>query len=82
MQTQQLQVIPKHKFKAEALYYLRMVEEQKKPILVSHAGVPVVKVVPIYKKSNDEILKELGGAIKIKGDILSPVAVDDWEVLK
>lgn len=82
MQTQQLQIIPKHIFKAEALYYLRMVEKEEKAILISHAGVPVVKMIPVKKKGNEDILKELGKAIKITGDILSPVGVDDWEALK
>lgn len=74
--------VPKNKFKAKALAYLRMVEEKNEPIVVTHQGKPVVKVIPIQKKTNEKIFEELSDAIISYGDLVSPVGVGDWEALK
>ena len=75
--------VSKSQFKPKALEYLRKVEKEKRPLTITHAGKPVVKVVPIKDEDEDEkILRELGDSIISYGDIVSPVGVDDWEALK
>lgn len=75
--------VSKSQFKPRALEYLRLVEKEKKPLTITHAGRPVVKVVPIKEENQDEkILKELRDSVISYGDIVSPVGEDDWEALK
>lgn len=82
MQTQTF-TVSKSQFKPRALEYLRQVEKEKKPLTITHAGRPVVKVVPIIKENDDKkLLKELRDFVLWYGDIVSPVGVDDWEALK
>ena len=78
----QLQTVSKSEFKAKALEYLRLVELKKIPLTITHAGRPVVRVVPTQEENEEETFKKLGEAIVIRGDITRPVAVEDWEVLK
>ncbi|OGG02989.1 hypothetical protein A2W14_04395 [Candidatus Gottesmanbacteria bacterium RBG_16_37_8] len=76
-------IVSKSQFKPRALEYLRKVEQEKKPLTITHAGKPVVKVVPIKEKDEDEkLLKELRNSVLWYGDIVSPVGIDDWEALK
>ena len=42
------QVISKSQFKSQVLEYLRNVENKKQPLIITHVGKPVVKIVP-YK---------------------------------
>lgn len=76
-------VVSKSQFKAQALEYLREVEKQKQPLIITHEGKPVVKVIP-YKEESDQavILKSLRGTLKFYKDPDEPVGLDDWEVLK
>ena len=77
----QLMTIPKYKFKAMALEYLRMVQTKQEPILVTHNGIPVIKVSPYIAETPDP-LKMLRNSLKKYVDPMEPVGVDDWEVLK
>ena len=74
----QLQV-SKAQFKAKALQYLREVEKEKQPLIITHAGKPVVEVIP-YKKPSK--LESLRGTLKFYKDPTEPVGLDDWEALK
>lgn len=79
------QTVSKSQFKAQALEYLREVEKGKQPLIITHAGKPVVKVIP-YKeevKSPEEILKSLRGTL-IRYDDPDEPAIDpsDWDMLK
>ena len=80
-----LQTVSKSKFKAQALEYLRNVEIQKTPLVITHGGKPVVEIVP-YKKDKktdqEAILKSLRGNIKFYKDPDEPVGLEDWEALK
>lgn len=79
-----LQTVSKSKFKAQALEYLREVEKQKQPLIITHAGKPVAKVIP-YKEdvSQEAILKSLRGTVLKYEDPTEP-AIDpkDWDMLK
>lgn len=78
------QTISKSQFKAHALELLRMVEEQKQPLIITHAGKPVAKVIPYQEELNQEaILKSLRGSV-LKYDDPTKPAIDpqDWDMLK
>ncbi len=78
-----MQTVSKSQFKAQALEFLRNVEEKKQPLIITHAGRPVVKVVPYNQKSDQEaILKSLRGSVLKYEDPTEPVGLEDWEVLK
>lgn len=78
------QTVSKSQFKAQALEYLREVEKQKIPLVITHAGKPVAKVMPYQEEDRDEaILKSLRGSV-IKYEDPNEPAIDpeDWEALR
>lgn len=78
-----MQTVSKSQFKAQALEFLREVEDKKQPLIITHAGKPVVEVIPYKKKSDQEaILKSLRGSVLKYEDPTEPVGLEDWEVLK
>ncbi len=74
-------VISKSQFKPQILEYLRMVEQQKKTFVITHAGKPVAKVIP-YTKKDDSALARLRGSVISYTNPFEPVGLDDWEALK
>ena len=77
-----MQTVSKSQFKAQALEYLREVERKKQPLVITHAGKPVAKVIPYKDKSDQEaILKSLKGTVTYHGDIVEPLDVE-WDALK
>lgn len=76
-----MQTVSKSQFKSQLLEYLRRVEKEKKPLLVSHGGKPVIKVSP-YHEEPQEVLKSLRGSVVSYQNPTEPVGEDDWEVLK
>lgn len=73
--------VSKSQFKPQALEYLRLVEKTKKPLIITHAGKPVVQVIP-YAISTTSILTSLRGSVISYKDPTEPVGVEDWEALK
>jgi len=76
-----MQVISKSQFKAQLLEYLRKVEKEKQPLLISHGGKPVIKV-SVYKEDPEEILRSLRGSVVFYKEPTQPVGEEDWEALK
>lgn len=76
-----MQTVSKAQFKAQLLEYLRKVEKDKEPLIVTHAGKPVVKVTP-YVEDSKEILKSLRGTVLRYDKPNEPVGLEDWEALK
>ena len=78
-----MQEISISKFKATCLELLRQVRATGQPILVTKHGEPLAEVQPPQPprgvKSPVGCMKD---SVEILGDIISPVAKDDWEVLK
>ncbi len=67
-------------FKAQCLRILEEVHRQRKRIVVTKRGKPIVEVRSIEDIEQQKIpLKETVVSI---GDIISPVCSDEWEVLK
>lgn len=79
-----MQTVSKSQFKAQALEFLREVEQKNQPLIITHAGKPVVKVTPYQEKDKDEaILESLRGSVLKYEDPYEPaIDPEDWEVLK
>jgi len=75
------QLISKSQFKPQVLEYLRLVEKTKKPLIITHAGKPVIKVEP-YSEKPEDILQTLQGSVIEFKDPTEPIANKDWEALK
>lgn len=73
------QVVSKAQFKAQALEYLRAVENKKQPLIITHGGKPVVKIVPYQQV---QTLESLRGSVIYYKDPTEPVGEEDWEALK
>ena len=67
------------KFKATCLSVLEDVKKQKKRIIITKRGEPIAEVIPYNSDKKDIPLKD---TVTFVGDIISPVAEKDWEVLK
>jgi len=73
------QVVSKSQFKAGLLAYLRSVEKNKQPLIITHDGAAVIKVVP-YKKQ--PVIKSLRRTVLSYKKPTEPIGLKDWEVLK
>lgn len=76
-----LQTISKSQFKPQVLEYLREVEKLNKPLIITHAGKPVVKVIP-YSETAKDVLQALRGTVIEYKQPTKPVAEKEWEALK
>lgn len=74
-------MMSKSQFKPKSLEYLRLVEQNCQPLILTHAGKPVIKISP-YSEDPDKILNKLRGTVIEYKDPLEPVGLEDWEVLK
>lgn len=72
-----LTTVSKSQFKPKALEYLRLVEQLKRPLTITHGGKPVVRVIPY----SDDFPKK---RVSLEGTILKyekptePVGLEDW----
>ncbi|MBI4059181.1 type II toxin-antitoxin system Phd/YefM family antitoxin [Candidatus Microgenomates bacterium] len=73
------QLISKSQFKAQLLEYLRMVEKKKQPLIVTHEGKPVVKVIPYQDES---VLQSLRNTVTYYHLPTEPIGVKNWEAIK
>lgn len=74
-----LQTVSKSQFKSQVLEYLREVEAKKQPLVITHAGKPVVQITPFKEKG---VLEELRNTVLYFKDPAKPVAEKTWEALK
>lgn len=76
--------IPAGEFKAKCLALMDRVRERREEYVITKHGKAVAKLVPV----SDEDVKPqsafgwMKGTVIEYGDIISPVAEDDWEVLQ
>ena len=75
------QIISKSQFKPQALGYLRKVEENKQPLIITHLGKPVVKIIPFSENIKDKLQALRKAFVSFKKPT-APVGQDYWEVLK
>ena len=66
-------------FKAKCLSVLQDINKQKKRVVITKRGKPIAEVIPHDPDSKEIPLED---TVIFMEDIVSPVAEDDWEVLK
>ena len=66
-------------FKATCLAVLEDINKQKKRVVITKRGKPIAEVIPFEADHEKIPLKE---TVSFIGDIISPVAENDWEALK
>jgi len=66
-------------FKMTCLSVLDKVNKQKKKVLITKRGKPIAEIIPVESRRQEIPLKE---TVTFIGDILSPVAVEDWESIQ
>lgn len=78
------QTVSKSKFKAHLLEYLRILEEDKQTLVITHDNKPVAKVIPYKEESKDKAIREsLKGSVVFYIDPDKPaIDPEDWEMLK
>ncbi|KKT77046.1 MAG: hypothetical protein UW73_C0029G0008 [Microgenomates group bacterium GW2011_GWB1_44_8] len=74
-------ILTKSKFKPQVLAYLRMVENEKKELVITHDGKPTVKVVP-YEQSPERQTNPLLKTVTLYKDPVEPIDEKVWERLK
>ena len=77
--------VSKSQFKAQALEFLRNVEKNKTPLVITHGGKPTVEVIPYKdnKESDEAILKSLRGSVLKYEDPNKPaIDPEEWDALK
>jgi len=67
------------KFKATCLAVLNDVKELKKRVIITKRGEPIAEIIPYGRDDKDIPLED---TVTFMGDIISPVAEKDWDVLK
>lgn len=79
-----METIAISQFKATCLSLLERVRATGEPIVVTRRGVPVAQVVPppAPEPTKESAFGCMRGRSKVLGDIVGPVAADDWEVLE
>lgn len=68
-------------FKAHCLEYVQTAQQQCQEYIITKRNKPMAKLVPL-QEAEPIRYGRMAGTVIIHGDIMSPVAVDDWEALK
>lgn len=77
-----MQSIQASKFKAKCLALMDEVARTGETIVVTKNGKPVAELRPHHRPRAKSLIGRDKGKIKILGDIISPIGVEDWEALK
>lgn len=64
------------KFKATCLAVLDRVAKTKKRLIITKRGKPIAELIPYEAEMEPAPLKD---TVAFMGDIISPVATEDWE---
>ncbi len=67
------------KFKATCLAVVDQVAKSKQRVIITKRGKPIAEVIPYEGQTEQAPLKD---TVAFVGDIISPVAAEDWEVLQ
>ena len=67
------------KFKATCLAVVDEVATAKKRVIITKRGKPIAELIPYEAETEPAPLKD---TVAFMGDIISPVAAEDWEVLR
>ena len=78
-----METIAISEFKATCLKLLERVKNTGQAVLITKKGEPIALVTPppppAKPKSGYGVMQ---GTVQIKGDIIEPLPLDDWEVMK
>jgi prevent-host-death family protein len=67
------------KFKATCLAVLEEVSRQKTRIIITKRGKPIAEVIPYEPEIEQTSLKD---TVTFMGDLVTPLAGEEWEALK
>jgi prevent-host-death family protein len=67
------------KFKATCLAVVEEVAKAKKRVIITKRGKPIAELIPYEVETAPVPLKD---TVAFLGDIVSPVAEEDWEALQ
>ena len=67
------------KFKATCLAVVEQVAKSNKRVIITKRGRPIAEVIPYEAETSPVPLKD---TVAFMGDIVSPVAAEDWEALQ
>jgi prevent-host-death family protein len=67
------------KFKATCLAVVDEVATAKKRVIITKRGKPIAELIPYEAETEPVLLKD---TVAFIGDIISPVAAEDWEALQ
>ncbi len=73
--------VSKSEFKPKAFEYLRIVEEQRREIIITDHGTPVARIVPI-PRDEDPAVMELRDTVLRYEAALEPVPDTDWDATR
>ena len=77
-----VETMPISEFKATCLAVLERVRRTGTPLVVTRRGVPIAEINPPTPDVPAQgWLGSMSGTASIVGDLVSPLASDDWEVL-
>ena len=75
--------IPVSQFKSTCLKLFKKIRDDGKSVLITNNGVPLALVTPPPKpRMQSNGFGSMKSSTIVNGDIVSPVAESDWEVLK
>lgn len=70
-------------FKAKCLAILRRVQKTGRPVVVTRRGERVAEIHPPAPVESDaQWIGSFAERGRVLGDLVSPIATDDWEALK
>jgi prevent-host-death family protein len=70
------------KFKATALAVVEEVAKSKKRVIITKRGKPIAELIPYDAYEAETAPVPLKDTVAFMGDIISPVATEDWEALQ
>jgi prevent-host-death family protein len=77
-----MQTIQASKFKARCLALMDRVARTGETIVVTKNGRPIAELRPHRRPRAQSLIGKDKGRIRIVGDIVSPVGIEDWEALR
>lgn len=79
---QTAQIIQASKFKTRCLALMDQVARTGETIVVTKNGRPIAELRPHRRPRAKSLIGKDKGRIRILGDIVSPVGIEDWEALR
>ena len=77
-----LTTVSKSQFKARALEYCRMVEQQNITLVITDRGRPAVKLAPYVEETPETAFASLRGSVLSFQIPTEPVGTEDWDILE